>query len=140
MGHNQRVSFDDEVWERLVDSLERWGAVGEDPDGHLAVAGPHFKEARARVIIVMTRGDWSDLVSITCGASDTNVEAAIGRCADACGRTAGPLGIPRVRQIHTRAVRDPRAGPRPRVPRFAGTCSAAPRGHSGRRMVRSSIG
>ncbi len=69
------MGFDDELWERLVAARDGWH-VREDPDGVLEVALSSDPSAR-RIILVLTRRDWSELVSIAYGTSVESLDDAI---------------------------------------------------------------
>ncbi|GAA4691433.1 hypothetical protein [Nocardioides conyzicola] len=70
------MSFDDDAWAELLASLNRWSTASEPRAGRIEVTAPRPDGSTTSVTIVMTPGEWSDLVSIMYGASEVNVEAA----------------------------------------------------------------
>jgi len=67
----------EQLWDRLIDSLNAWTSATEVAPGRIEVLLPE-PGAERRVVIVMTRDEWDDMATVMWG----NVDDAIAHVKD----------------------------------------------------------
>jgi hypothetical protein len=77
VGHSWRMSYE-QLWERLLEFLNSWATAHEVRPGQIEITLPRPGEPPRTVRLVMTRDEWSDLVTIPYGDFDLAVRSVQG--------------------------------------------------------------
>ena len=63
----------DDDWNRLIEALNTWTGAAEFATGQIEVSLPHGEVAR-RVVILMSPGQWGDMVGVMWGNFDDAIQ------------------------------------------------------------------